>query len=284
MAKTVKKNSLKTISAKSKKLNKETKRVKKNVCNFCGWKTFWLSSLKCHVKSKHLFESFVCGYCDMTFTQWSNAIRHSKNKHSGLNPLIQKESANNADEPNDEKKNVANCDQIQTLATQNEDNVETCEAESCTTDKKLNGDNCVDVVEHNTSLTCHTCSYVGENDNELVDHVLSSHIRNTEEIEISFIDNWLDELETGHTQLVDREFNCQDCDFNTNNVEEYLQHIRMQHIPNLICPCGVTCEGHEGLIAHMQSVHISIHSCPLCKDEVTGYSNLEIHIKENHLN
>lgn len=216
----------------------------------------------------------------MKFSHWSNGIRHSKKFHSHLNPLLQKDCTNTAGETNDEEKNVANCDQP--LATQNEDDATPCEAVSCAATNTMNGDSCVDLVEHNTSFACHTCTFFGENDNELVNHVFTSHISNPEEIEISFIDNWLGEMETDQVQIFDNQFKCDECEFETSNVEEYVQHNRTRHIPNLTCPCGVSCEGYEGLIVHMQTVHITVHSCPLCKIDIIGYCNLETHIKEKH--
>lgn len=262
---------------KNQPIKKE--KIKKNVCSYCGWRTAWLSSLKCHIKAKHLFETYTCGRCDMKFTLWSNGIRHSKKMHAGLSPLIEKQFVHVTGAQNVPSNDAANSDQ--------------------TVDNEIVNSCLVDVVEHEHNneiaptdiFTCQICGFVGEEDNQILSHIMSSHITSDiieeigdENVEISFIDNWMDSLdEATQLQLSDNELNCRQCDYVTSAVNEYLQHIRLHHIPNMICACGVVCDGHEGLIAHMQSEHIEKHSCPICKLEILGYCKLEAHVKENHL-
>lgn len=115
-------------------------------------------------------------------------------------------------------------------------------------------------------------------------HIIVDQQIGEQEIEIEFIDDWMDEMEpNSQPQIHVEKFDCRQCDYGTHALDEYLQHIRLQHIPSITCVCGVSCDGHEGLIAHMQSVHISSHSCPVCKEEIVGYCNLEMHINEIHL-
>lgn len=307
MAKSVKKN--KDILVQNKKQrnssgesdnsdikkNNKKPRDKKNVCKFCGWKTFWLSALKSHIKCKHILEKYVCGHCSMTFTRFSNGVRHSKNVHANLEQLICLE-----------EENMTACDQqlnrtpIEKNVVAMEENIvneKACEKHPYQV-QNVNETNLPIISnrpseELDTSMICLKCSFVGNDFDNLFQHLTSCHfdsnviysdaelVVNQQSIESSVNGNG--ELEHCiEAQFDNAGFICHQCNRLMQNKNEYLQHIEFEHIPKLMCTCGILCDGHEGLVAHMQSTHITLQSCGICSEQFIGFRNLQLHVIDKH--
>lgn len=243
--KTVKKDQDKN----KKKKNAKRTRDKNNRCEYCGWRTSWLSALKVHIKIKHFGgQLFKCGHCNETFTLEGNGRRHSANKHPNLDVLITLVDAS----PNEP---AANEEQLQCVITD------------------VQAEQIVPVIQDQEQQTLF---FVPCNSGESVDDSLLEVFQEV----ISLENDYNIFTENAHVQNVD----CQQCTY-VGNIAEYTQHLRNTHIQSVSCPyCAVACDGPDGLSIHLQTVHITWQSCPICKEATYGFLNLEIHMKNNHMN
>ena len=159
----------------------------------------------------------------------------------------------------------------------------------------------------NKILSCAACSYVTNNEEEMVRHKFEDHgiERKTKTYDIAitceFCGFWKEGVDKDQhvleNHVIDGKFHCPKCNFIAEDENSLLKHSNTEHKVKAClyqCPdidCGKqfkTVKGIIGLVRHMENVHYfnfkESPKCPICLKKSKDRESLKQHISSFHSN